>query len=97
MSEENEAKTCAQCRHFRRHYVCEGGRRFVPLNQGHCGALRIRDKDADTPAIGRCVAVFNRLALEPMRKAAGLWPACPAGAECNLNYSQDPRLSRGLE
>lgn len=37
-------------------------------------------------AIGRCVAVFNRLALEPMRKAAGLWPACPAGAECNLNY-----------
>ncbi len=37
-------------------------------------------------AIGRCVAVFNRLALEPMRKAAGLWPACPAGAECNLNH-----------
>ena len=36
-------------------------------------------------AIGRCVAVFNRLALEPMRKAAGLWPSCPAGAECNLN------------
>ena len=37
-------------------------------------------------AIGRCVALFNRLALEPMRKAAGLWPACPAGAECNLNH-----------
>ena len=37
-------------------------------------------------AIGRCVALFNRLALEPMRKAAGLWPACPAGAECQLNY-----------
>lgn len=53
MPNPEEEKTCAQCRHFRRHYVCEGGRRFVPLNRGHCGAPRIRDKDADTPACGR--------------------------------------------
>lgn len=53
MPNPEEKKTCAQCRHFRRHYVCEGGRRFVPLNRGHCGAPRIRDKDADTPACGR--------------------------------------------
>ncbi len=53
MPNPEEEKTCAQCRHFRRHYVCQGGRRYIPLDRGHCGAPRLRDKDADTPACGR--------------------------------------------
>ena len=60
MSEFAEGKTCAQCRHFRRHYVCQGGRRFVPLDRGHCAAPRLRDKDADTPACGRFSAASGR-------------------------------------
>lgn len=53
MSDPQEKKTCAQCRHFRRHYVCQGARRFIPLERGHCGCPHLRDKAADTPACAR--------------------------------------------
>ena len=39
--------SCAQCRHFHRHYVRVGANRYVPLVQGHCGEPRCR------PAPGR--------------------------------------------
>lgn len=53
MEELKIPKSCAQCRHFYRHYVRTGGNRYVPLELGHCGHPRCRDKQADTPACAR--------------------------------------------
>lgn len=50
---EDQEKVCAQCRHFHRHYVRYGNNRYSPLNCGHCGEPRCRDKKAETPACGR--------------------------------------------
>lgn len=55
-------KSCAQCRHFYRHYVRTGGNRYVPLELGHCGHPRCRDKQADTPA---CVRFAQRRESRP--------------------------------
>ena len=53
MVEEKSSKACAQCRHFHRYYVRVGNNRYLPLERGHCGEPRCRDKQADTPACGR--------------------------------------------
>ena len=53
MSEEKNPQSCAQCRHFHRHYVRAGKNCYVPLEQGHCGEPRCREKKADTPACHR--------------------------------------------
>ena len=45
-----EQKTCETCAHFHQHYVKFGKKRYDPINVGHCGMPRIRDKAIDTPA-----------------------------------------------
>lgn len=47
---EKEPQVCADCRHFCRHYSRTGRNRYFPLDRGHCGYPRLRDKKADTPA-----------------------------------------------
>lgn len=47
---EKEPQVCAGCRHFCRHYSRIGNNRYWPLDQGHCGYPRLREKKADTPA-----------------------------------------------
>lgn len=51
--EDVNSRSCAQCRHFHRYYVRVGNNRYIPLEQGHCGEPRCREKQADTPACGR--------------------------------------------
>ncbi len=50
---EDQDKTCETCKHFYRHYVHWVGKRFKPLDMGHCGNPRCRDKRIDTPACHR--------------------------------------------
>ena len=47
---EEPGKTCASCRHFRRHYVRRGNHWYMPLAKGHCVSPRLKDRTAETPA-----------------------------------------------
>ena len=44
-----ETKTCIECRHFRKHYVCINGE-YKEILQGHCPKPRLRPKKSDAPA-----------------------------------------------
>lgn len=53
--DEPAKKTCETCRHFHRHYVRTGNRRYIALNYGHCSSPRCRDKTVETEACHRYV------------------------------------------
>ncbi len=53
MPEEKIPASCVQCKYFHQHFVRSAGNRFVPLEQGHCGNPRLRDKRVNTPACSR--------------------------------------------
>ena len=51
--ENQESKTCENCRYFRRHYVRGAGNRYTPLDRGHCVHPRLKDRTIQTPACQR--------------------------------------------
>ena len=45
-------KNCGNCKHFYQHYV-KSGKRFIPLDQGHCVHPRLKDRTRSTAACPR--------------------------------------------
>ena len=50
-----EEKTCEGCRYFHQHYVRIRNRQYNPIQCGHCGNPRCREKKPNTPACQRFV------------------------------------------
>jgi len=47
--EEQDAKTCQMCKHFRLHYI-KRGRSYDPIHYGHCVFPLLKKREAETPA-----------------------------------------------
>lgn len=61
------SKVCQQCQHFRRHYVRQGRRRYIPIMVGHCVYPRLKGRAADTPACAHFVPCIRHSHLQHCR------------------------------
>ena len=48
-----EPLLCANCRHFRQHYIRMGPKRYVEANCGHCVHPKLKERKPKAPACDR--------------------------------------------
>ena len=47
---EQEKKTCAGCKFFYQHYICNQENQYTTVACGHCTSPRLKDRRPNTPA-----------------------------------------------